>query len=199
MENVELEINTSEYHDRLFETRGFIFIFSSFFPLSLFVFQLSFWHIYVLSWIKQFYYHTDYPLWALVCCRKELAFSREKGNTEAKKNGMAMGLCVSYFPPVYVSNLYWGMFYPNWFLQAKCLVCRMTLSAYLCAVKQFPPYLHNSIQDKVMTSYGTTTTKDQQKTFLTFLLWYIIYRFLQAVIAVQSVSVHTKGKVQMVI
>ncbi len=43
-----------------------------------------------------------------MCCRKELAFNREKGNTEAKKNGMKKGLCVSCFPPVYVSNLYWG-------------------------------------------------------------------------------------------
>lgn len=29
MENVELEINTSEYHGRVFETGGFIFMFSS--------------------------------------------------------------------------------------------------------------------------------------------------------------------------
>lgn len=49
MENVELEINTSEYHGRVFETGGFIFMFSS---LSFFVFRLSFWHIYVLSWAQ---------------------------------------------------------------------------------------------------------------------------------------------------
>lgn len=46
--NVELEINTSEYHGRVFETGGFIFMFSSLF----FVFQRSFWHIYVLSWAQ---------------------------------------------------------------------------------------------------------------------------------------------------
>lgn len=49
MENVELEINTSEYHGKVFEkVGGFIFMFFSLF----FVFRLSFWHIYVLSWAQ---------------------------------------------------------------------------------------------------------------------------------------------------
>lgn len=48
MENVELEINTSEYHGRVFETAGFIHVLLSLF----FVFWLSFWHIYVLSWAQ---------------------------------------------------------------------------------------------------------------------------------------------------
>lgn len=42
-----------------------------------------------------------------MCCRKELAFSKKKGNTEAKKYGIK-GLSVSCFPPVCVSNLYRG-------------------------------------------------------------------------------------------
>lgn len=38
----------------------------------------------------------------------------------------------------------------------------MILSTYLCAAKQFPPYLHNGMQYRVMTSYATTRGKNQQ-------------------------------------
>lgn len=76
--------------------------------------------------------------------KKELAFSREKGNTEAKKNGMKRGLCVSCFPPVYVSNLYPGqcfiqidfsMFscYAGWFCPPICLQLNRFLLIYIIA------------------------------------------------------------------
>lgn len=87
------------------ETGGFIFMLSS---LSFFVFQQSFWHIYVLSWAQAALLPYRLSIVSFSSCREELAFSREKGNTEAKKNEIRKGLCVSCSPPVYVSNLYWG-------------------------------------------------------------------------------------------
>lgn len=113
-----------------------------------FVFRLSFWHIYVLSWAQAVLLPYRLSIVSFGGLQKELAFSREKENTEWKRNGIK-GLNVSCLPCVCVCNLYQGQCFIQidfFKLNVHVPAVQNRLSAYLCIVKQVSSYQHNGIR-----------------------------------------------------